>query len=65
MSNYKRRRKSASEDLQKATSVISRKDMSRINLWVPKKDYDKLKMSALKRGRTVSDIMRELIKGYV
>lgn len=65
MNNYKRRRKSANEDLQKATKAVERTEMARLNLWIPKQDYDKIKIDAIKRNVSVSDILRALINNYV
>lgn len=64
MSNYIRRRKTGSADLQKAAKEAIKPEMARINLWVPKTDYDRLKIEAVKKGLTISDIMRDMIKEY-
>jgi len=40
-------------------------DKARLNLWMKRRQYDELKMLAEFEGRTVSDIVRQVVSAYL
>lgn len=38
---------------------------TRVNIWVDEVVYDKFKRTCVEDGRTISDVLRQLIAGYI
>lgn len=63
MSITKRTRESKDIHLNKAKSAVIK--TTRINLNIPESDHRKLKAKAAQEGTYMTDIICELIRGYV
>ena len=55
----------SSEGKQEALDVLSADETTRLNLDIPKTTMRQLKMRAVERDTTVSDIIRKLVSEYL
>lgn len=62
---FDRKRKTTSKELEKALSQVAQQKQSQIHFYLPEKLHTKLKVLAAAKKVYVTDIMIELIEGYL
>jgi hypothetical protein len=65
MSIKPRKRKSVSEDMQRALESVRKPKLHKISLFIEANDIKEMKRRALEEDTTLTDIFQKLVKGYL